>query len=116
VVTDIQYYKGSLGYYSEDPDRFTLVFHTLALPFDLSLKDIQFFLTGCLIPKNKGSLHLPKYKQTRYLLTTLLETVSTKNKSQGRTSTYYQGILATQTSGTFPVRLQYSYPTYTKVY
>jgi hypothetical protein len=46
-VADIQQCKESLTHYSKDPGRFTTLFHTLTLTFDLSWRDIQFILASC---------------------------------------------------------------------
>jgi hypothetical protein len=39
-----------LGRYTEDPDKFIIEFHILALGFDLSWRDVQFLLANCCTP------------------------------------------------------------------
>jgi hypothetical protein len=47
TVNNIQQCREKLGRYTEDPDKFTIEFQTLALGFYLSWRDIQFLLVNC---------------------------------------------------------------------
>jgi S-methylmethionine-dependent homocysteine/selenocysteine methylase len=56
TINDIQQCRDKLGRYTEDPDKFTIEFQTLALGFDLSWRDIQFLLVNCCTPTEREKI------------------------------------------------------------
>jgi hypothetical protein len=65
TVNDIQQCREELGGggYTEDPDKLTVEFQTLALGFDLSWRDFQFLLANSCTPTGKKFLLLPIGRQ-----------------------------------------------------
>jgi hypothetical protein len=56
TVNDIQQCRAKLGRYTEDSNKFTIEFQTLASDFDFSWRDIQFFLANCYTPSDREKI------------------------------------------------------------